>query len=165
MPTSPPVDKQKLLEAVRERARHDLDVAIAAQRATMKGATHEESKPENDKDTRALEASYLARGQAQRVEQLREALTLLEALDPRVHDASAPIRGGSLLRLEEDGDQSLCLLAPLGTGMDVEVDGRQVRVVSTRAPLGRALLGKRAGDSVEVPTPGGLRELEIESAW
>jgi hypothetical protein len=28
------------------------------------GATHEEAKPENDKDTRALEQSYLARGQA-----------------------------------------------------------------------------------------------------
>jgi transcription elongation GreA/GreB family factor len=162
---NPPVDKVKLALAVRSRARHDLEVAVDAQRNTVRGATHEESKPENDKDTRAIEASYLARGQAARVEQLREAVALLEALDLSPHHEKTPIRGGSLLMLEEDGEQSLCFLAPVGTGLEVEVDDRQVRVVSTRAPLGRALLGRQAGDSVEVPTPKGQREFEIVGAW
>jgi len=40
----------------------DLDTLERAHRATTEGATHEEAKPENDKDTRALEQSYLARG-------------------------------------------------------------------------------------------------------
>jgi transcription elongation GreA/GreB family factor len=162
---SSPVDKAKLALVVRSRARRDLEVAIDAQRNTARGATHEESKPENDKDTRALEASYLARGQAARVEQLREAVALLDVLDVSAHGESTPIRGGSLLLLEEDGEQSLCFLAPVGTGLEVEVDERQVRVVSTRAPLGRALLGRQAGDAVEVPTPKGQRELEIVGAW
>jgi len=43
----------------------------SAQRTVVEGATHEENKPENDKDTRALEQSYLARGQAQRVVELQ----------------------------------------------------------------------------------------------
>lgn len=165
MPSKPPVDKLKLIEAVRERARHDLEVATAAQRATVRGATHEEAKPENDKDTRALELSYLARGQAQRVEQLHEALALLDALDVRIQDDASPVRGGSLLALDEDGESSLCLLAPIGTGLDLELDGHTVRVVSTRAPLGGALLGKYLGDSVEVRTPRGLREIELTGVW
>src|SRR3984957_19944196 len=46
----------------------DLETLERAHRATREGATHEEAKPENDKDTRALEQSYLARGQAARLE-------------------------------------------------------------------------------------------------
>ena len=34
-------------------------------------------------------------------------------------------------------------------------------LVSTTSPIGRALLGKQAGDSVTVTTPGGKREFEI----
>lgn len=34
-------------------------------------------------------------------------------------------------------------------------------LVSTTSPIGRALLGKRAGDSVTVSTPGGTREFEV----
>jgi transcription elongation factor GreA len=34
-------------------------------------------------------------------------------------------------------------------------------LVSTTSPIGRALLGKQAGDSVTVTTPGGRREFEI----
>ncbi|HUP03053.1 MAG TPA: transcription elongation factor GreA [Bryobacteraceae bacterium] len=33
--------------------------------------------------------------------------------------------------------------------------------VSTTSPIGRALLGKREGDSVRVQSPGGVKELEI----
>jgi transcription elongation GreA/GreB family factor len=33
---------------------------------------------------------------------------------------------------------------------------------SVRSPLGRALLGKRAGDTVEVETPRGVRVLSVE---
>ena len=33
--------------------------------------------------------------------------------------------------------------------------------VSTTSPIGRALLGKQAGDAVRVQSPGGIKELEI----
>ena len=33
--------------------------------------------------------------------------------------------------------------------------------VSTTSPIGRALLGKEVGDSVNVQSPGGVKELEI----
>ena len=43
-----------------------LATARAAHKAAVEGATHAEARPENDKDTRGLEQSYLARGVAQR---------------------------------------------------------------------------------------------------
>jgi len=33
--------------------------------------------------------------------------------------------------------------------------------ISTSSPIGRSLLGKEAGDTVQVPTPNGTREFEI----
>ena len=37
----------------------DLETLEKAHRATREGVTHEDAKPENDKDTRALEQTYL----------------------------------------------------------------------------------------------------------
>jgi transcription elongation factor GreA len=41
-----------------------------------------------------------------------------------------------------------------------EADAASGRI-STSSPIGRCLLGKKLGDTVRVPTPGGFRELEI----
>jgi len=41
-----------------------------------------------------------------------------------------------------------------------EADVSQGRI-STTSPIGRALLGKRVGDTVKVQIPGGVREMEI----
>jgi transcription elongation factor GreA len=36
-------------------------------------------------------------------------------------------------------------------------------LISTTSPIGRALMGKRIGDTVRVGTPNGIREFEIKS--
>src|ERR1700761_8976870 len=77
MATAP--NKPEILKLLSEQVSADLAVMSAAQRTVVDGATHEENRPENDKDTRALEQSYLARGQAQRVVELQDALNKLKA--------------------------------------------------------------------------------------
>src|ERR1700722_19685512 len=84
----------------------DLETLERAHRATREGATHEEAKPENDKDTRALEQSYLARGQAARIEELRLNVALVSAL-PVKASGEAPATLGSLMTVEEDGEVSM----------------------------------------------------------
>jgi transcription elongation factor GreA len=37
------------------------------------------------------------------------------------------------------------------------------RLISTSSPIGRALMGKRVGDTVKVTTPSGSREFEVRS--
>jgi len=46
--------KQALRDELASLLSADLDVLERAQKATREAATHEEAKPENDKDTRAL---------------------------------------------------------------------------------------------------------------
>jgi len=36
-------------------------------------------------------------------------------------------------------------------------------LISTTSPIGRALMGKKSGDTINVTTPNGSREFEIRS--
>lgn len=135
-----------------------LATARAAHAAAVEGATHGEARAENDKDTRGLEQSYLARGQAQRVEELVTALAAIETMAWRDFSGGEVIDLGALVTAEEDGAEQRFLLAPRGGGITLP---GAVQVVTPRSPLGRALVKARAGDTVEVQRPGGVRDLTI----
>ncbi len=162
MPLSKPTLKEELLGLVSR----DLDTLVRAHRATREGATHEEAKPENDKDTRALEQSYLARGQATRIEELRTAVEAISRLTTRAFEADDPIALGALATLSDvdskaPSESFVVLVSPHGGGHQL-AEGH-VRVVTPVSPLGRALLGKRVGEELDVSTRGRDRRLEIVS--
>jgi transcription elongation GreA/GreB family factor len=129
-----------------------LEAAHADARA---GATHEQAKPENDKDTRALEQSYLARGQAARIETLKAGIAALSAMSLADGEVG---RLGALIDAEEDDAEVCFFLAPEGGGTKLKGG---VQVVTPASPLGRALLGKRAGDEVELKLAGKTRVLAV----
>ncbi|MEO1174760.1 MAG: hypothetical protein AAFX94_22310, partial [Myxococcota bacterium] len=70
---------------------------------TAEGATHEESRPENPKDTRGLEASYLAHGLAKRSAALEEDMRVLRNLPTQRFDKESLIASGAWVTLEDDG--------------------------------------------------------------
>lgn len=135
-----------------------LAAARAAHAAAIEGATHAEAKPENDKDTRGLEQSYLARGVAQRVVELEAAVADVTRLELRTFGATAPIALSALVTVEEEEAEHRFFLAPAGGGSELRGG---VQVLTTSSPLGRALLGKHEGDEVEVRLPGKTRTLVI----
>jgi len=55
---------------------------------------------------------------------------------------------------DEYGTQSFTIVGP------AEVDVTSGRI-SMESPVGKALLGRRIGDRVEVQSPGGVRELQV----
>ena len=79
---------------------------------------------------------------------------------PRSFPENALAALGAVVRVEEDGTREAVLfLAPQGGGHRL-ADGA-VQVVTPKSPLGRAILGKRAGDDCEVVVGGQRRELSI----
>jgi transcription elongation GreA/GreB family factor len=154
----PSPTKHALKAELLARLKADLEALERAHRATCEAATHAEAKPENDKDTRALEQSYLARGQAARIKEMRASIAGVNALSLRDF-AGQRVALGALVTLEEDGEESTLLLAPSGGGA-LLADGA-VRVVTPRSPLGHALLGEQAGDNVEIVLEGKTRMLQI----
>ena len=158
----PRLDKRAVIAAFVSLTRAALATATAAAQATKAGATHEEAKPENDKDTRAIEASYLAGAQGERVRELERTVGLLDAL-PRL-ESTGVVGAGALVTLAGPGGHDhrlVCLFAPAGGGEQLELDGHRVQIVTPRSPLGRALLGAREGDEVEVELGRKINRYEV----
>src|SRR5262245_30352532 len=127
-------------------------------------ATHEEAKPENDKDTRALEASYLAGAQAARVRELEGSIKSIEAMSLLDLTGGKSIQVSAVVMLEdEDGKRMVYFLTPFGGGTTLEPAGAQV--VTPQSPLGQMLLGRAEGDVFEVRARGALREMTIVEVW
>jgi transcription elongation GreA/GreB family factor len=162
-PQSETIDKDTLLRELRDAVAAELARAIDSQRETARGATHAEAKPENDKDTRALEQSYLARGLAERVATLENSVAALAGLKLRAFDGDAPVALGALVTLEavQGGAQSRYFVVPAAGGLKLASAGVAITTVTPDAPLGRALLGAYEGDEVSVQTPQGARAMEI----
>jgi len=142
-------------------ARREIAPVEKAARSAREAATHEESRPENDKDTRAIEASYLAGAQADRVRDVERMINALEFLPLRAFTPTDPIASAALVEVDVEGKRAHYFLAPQGGGLRAEIDGVAVQVITPPSPVGRALLGRVEGEVVEVRAEGGVREYEI----
>jgi transcription elongation GreA/GreB family factor len=154
-------DKRKVIEALLEHLSELAVQATNAAKATQEGATHPEAKPENEKDTRALEQSYLARGQAMRVAELNEQIQSLRFLPLRAFGQGDPVAIGALVTLQDDEDVRCLFLAQCGGGIELSVDGVVVFVVTPQSPLGASVLGRNVGDEIERVARGVKREYVI----
>ena len=152
------MDKFLLQQQVLERLADDLLQVEQAARAAHETATHEENIAENKYDTLGLEAAYLATGQARRADAIRQAIADWRQFRPSPYDADQGIRLGALVCLvDADAQQQLLFLGPAGGSMKLRGGAQTVQVISTDAPLGRALLGKGEGDDVSLQV-GALRQ-------
>ncbi|MDM8349103.1 transcription elongation factor GreAB [Pseudomonas sp. sp1636] len=145
------MNKALLQQLILDRLQTDLALAQHAALTAYEAATHEENIAENKYDTLGLEASYLAAGQARRVEEIRQALSAWEKLRLRPFDAQLGIQLSTLVWLADaQGGEQCLFLGPDGAGLKVLLDGQEVRVISPRAPLGQRLIGCGEGDRVEL---------------
>ena len=163
------MNKHAVLQLILEKLSVDLDIAQRAAQTAYETATHEENIAENKYDTLGLEASYLAAGQAKRVEEIKQSLTLCQnlqlQLQLRAYDAQRGIEVGALVGLEdENGRQQWLFLAPDAAGLKVEVVGQPVTVITPRSPLGNSLLGKFDGDEVEILVAGARQHFTVTEA-
>ena len=92
-----------------------------------------------------------------RIQEVEGKLSHAQIIDPSSMDADGRCVFGSTVDLEDaDSGQSVTYQI---VGED-EADIKQGKV-SFASPLARALIGKFAGDVVQVQTPGGQREYEM----
>ena len=91
-----------------------------------------------------------------RIRFLTKRLEIAEVVDPALHAGRDQIFFGATVTYLEDGEteREVTIL-----GID-EADSAQGQI-SWISPVARALLKARVGDEVQLPTPGGLRALEI----
>ncbi len=149
MPTR---SKVEILSRIIANLRRELEACMMAAREATAAATDPGSKAENKYDTRSLEASYLARGQALRVSELHEAVLAFETLNPRDMAPDQTITPGALVVLADKSEEDIYFLGPCAGGTSVDVDGQEILVITPASPLGRELMGRRAGDFISLRT-------------
>ena len=91
-----------------------------------------------------------------RIRFLTKRLEIAEVVDPSLHAGSEQVFFGATVTYsdDEDGERTITIM-----GID-EADSRMGQV-SWISPVARALLKARVGDEVQLPTPGGVRHLEV----
>lgn len=132
----------------------EIQILKNAALATREAATNEESKPENQYDTRALEASYLAGAQAKRVNEIEALIQQFHTLKFKSFHSEDPIELTAIVDVNLDGKKRKFLVMPLGGGFSAQIDGESVQIVTPNSAMGEAIMGLSVGDSAEFEISG-----------
>ncbi|GAB5560150.1 MAG: GreA/GreB family elongation factor [Synoicihabitans sp.] len=160
------IDKSALLTAVVAKLEADLALQTRAANLARDEATNEESRAESKWDTRGQEAAYLAEGQAKLATELMEAITLFKDLDVSPHPPPATIRPGTVFQLRQpNGSVMHGLIGPRCGGTEVEIASITIVLVTPISPLGREVIGRKAGDTVHLIERRKPRAHKILDTW
>ena len=92
-----------------------------------------------------------------RIKEVEAKLSNAQVIDPKGVDADGRCVFGATVDLEESKAGESVTYQIVG---DDEADLKKGKI-SISSPIARALIGKYAGDEVEVQTPGGVRKYEV----
>jgi transcription elongation GreA/GreB family factor len=114
----------------------------------------------------AARAVNLALGHGARSSATREALDALETFRPAQMGKGGRIGLGAIVEVEDGERGQTLFIAPVGAGEELTGPGGDgvFQVVTPASPFGRAMLGKRVGDVVDVAIRGELTEWTITFA-
>lgn len=141
-----PMNKSAVLALIQKTLADELEILSKGARASFAAATDPDSKAENKYDTRTLEASYVARGQAQRVAELQQAVHQYQALKLDL-DSIATVCLGALVTLDKD---QFYFMGPAAGGTEVITENQEILVITPASPLGQKLMGKKVSDKVQI---------------
>ncbi len=155
------MNKADLLQRIVATLKAEVALFAQSAQATHEEATHEENKAEDKYDTRGLEASYLALGQAKQAEETALAVQAFAALALRDFLPDDVISLGALVAVESRGRTAHYFIGPRAGGTEVEDEAGMVVVITPQSPLGRQLMGRRKGDALALDVGGRKIESRI----
>ncbi len=155
------MQKDKLLLALIGKLEADLIMTKEAARISLDAATNEESKPENEYDTRALEASYLAGAQAKRAAEIDEALSIFRQIKLKNFGSGDPVAPTAYVEIKSNNKVSSVFIMPAGGGQSVQFEDKLIQVITPSSILGGALLGLKQGEIAEIENSNQIREYEV----
>ncbi len=118
----------------------------------------EEARAHGDLSENA-EYQYAKEKQGQidaKIRQIKDMLSRAEVIDPAKMSGDSIAFGATVIarNLQTEQEVRYVLVGPEEANV---TEGK----ISIQSPIGRAFIGKKCGDSVEVETPGGVRAFEI----
>jgi transcription elongation GreA/GreB family factor len=168
------VNKKELLQQLLSHLQQEINATLNAVNEAHALASHEQSKPENQYDTLALEAAYLAHGQSERIAELQRQFMLLDHFELSDCNDNSRIAVGALVRIEDAGDddkQQWLWLLPVAGGVLLKFENKNkdnngdesiaIRTITPEAPLAKTLVGSYVGDEVVLNLGHKKKQFEI----
>lgn len=160
------MDKKQLVEQLKKQLESSARAALSARDAAAAEAKDGATPDEKREDARAAHQLHsfgkASQGRAQRA--LADA-DQLATFRPAALATTAPISLGAIVEIEDadSGEGRTFFLAPVGAGITLSGPGGDghLSVVTPVSPIGRAVLGKRTGQVVDVTVDGDVREWQI----
>jgi transcription elongation GreA/GreB family factor len=146
------IDKTQLLNNMIQILEKDHAALVEAAKTSHEAATNEESQPENEYDTRALEASYIAGAQSKRAFEIEEALSYCKSLQIRNFNSTDPIQVSAVVELQSEDKSQIVFLMPKGAGISLNYQSLKIKVITGQSPLGQVLVGQKKGQVITVDT-------------
>jgi len=143
--------KRKLIDHLILELEATYQTALTAAKRAHSTATDKANIAENKYDTLALEAAYLAEGQAKRASECNADLKSIQNLTAQDYSLSDAVVVGALVGLIDQHEKPLSLfLAPVSGGLKFAFEGRSIVVITPSSPLGKKLIGKFVDDEFEI---------------
>jgi transcription elongation GreA/GreB family factor len=144
-----PLNKSSLRDAILLQLQQELARQSSAAETSRDEAINEESRAENKWDTHSQEAAYLAEGQARLAAEIGVSIELYTSLPLPDFSPDGVVAVGAVVELESaDGKHAWFLIGPRAGGLELDLDNRRILVLTPQSPLGRQLIGRRAGDTI-----------------
>lgn len=160
----PYMNKNELVQQIIRQLEHDLTIQLNGALAAHEASTHEENIPDNKYETLALEASYLAQGQANRAQEIRRAIGIYKNLKLHTFHDETSIALTALVSLtDNDNINRTIFIGPAEGGMKIidQTGGVEIVVITPASPFGKELIGKKTGDSATIGAGTARKEFEI----
>ncbi|MCP3166078.1 GreA/GreB family elongation factor [Myxococcus sp. CA051A] len=165
------LDKQALMLQLAERLQQSDRLAHRAEAEAREAARSLATESEKREDGRAaLEFGSLATGQANRARRVQEELKALSNFGqgpvPRF-PRQGPVGLGALVDVSTEDEEGFAertfFVLPVGAGTELTGPGGDgfLSVITPASPVGRALMGRKAGDTIEVTLAGEVREWTV----
>lgn len=143
------MDKVEIFDQVIELLEKKLSILVESALIAKEASTNEESKAENKYDTRGLEASYLASGQSQRAQDLKQKIYQAKQVQLRDFSGEQAIGISALIELLVNNRLTkYFFLLPAG-GIDLIYKNIKIQTITIEAPLGNQLVGLYEGDEFD----------------
>ncbi|NAZ45807.1 transcription elongation factor [Vibrio toranzoniae] len=155
------MNKSELRQIILEQLESRLRIAQSATQRAIDAATDEETVPEHKYDTLALEASYLAHGQAMRVQECEDDIQCYRNLVLR--DSEKIAVSSYVVVIDENDEYKHFFIGPRVGGLSVTWNHHEIAIVTVNAPFGKALMGKEVGDEIEFKVADKLFCYEVVS--
>ena len=157
--------KRLVIQKIIETLQSEMETYVRAAKFSHAEATAEENRAENKYDTRGLEASYLAAGQANKIVELEESIAAFDALRERKFNEADGIDIGALIEISQDGERAHYFIGPSAGGIEIKTRGTEVLVITPQSPLGSQLKGAKQGAKIKINLAGRKQLVEILNAF